>query len=136
MDGVAATDVTGSGAGPYVFTISPPTPGTLDVVLRGDGGIQDLQSVPFAGDNWQYVFGLPKIVINELHYHPADSAVGAGENPEDLQFLELYNNDALTVDLSGFSISEGLTFTFPSGTTMAPGEFLVLAKNEASSVRS
>ena len=129
VDGVAATGVTGSGAGPYVFTVNSPAPGTLEVVLRADGGIADLQSVPFAGDSWQYLYGLPRIVINEIHYHPAVSSVLAGENPEDLQFLELYNDDTVTVDLTGFALSEGVSFTFPAGTTMAPGAFLVVAEN-------
>ena len=129
VDGVAATNVTGSGTGPYVFTVIPPAPGTLEVVLRSDGGIQDLQSVPFAGDSWLYFYGLPKIVINELQYHPAVFSVLAGENAENLQFLELYNAGTTTVDLSGFALSEGVALTFPAGTTMAPGAFLVVAEN-------
>ncbi|MBP7746381.1 MAG: lamin tail domain-containing protein [Phycisphaerae bacterium] len=131
VDGDAATGVSGSGAGPYVFTVTPPIPGTLEVVLRGDGGIQDLNSVPFAGDSWLYFSGLPKIVINEIHYHPATSSVLLGENPEDLQFLELYNYGTVTVDLSGFALSAGVELTFPAGTTMAPGAYLVVAEDMA-----
>jgi hypothetical protein len=65
---------------------------------------------------------LPLIVINELHYNPAD-AQGIDEAYE---FLELYNADSAAVDLSGFTL-EGVTFTFPDGVSIAPGEYLVVA---------
>ncbi|MCK4658613.1 MAG: lamin tail domain-containing protein [Phycisphaerae bacterium] len=130
VNGLPATGVVGQDEGPYVFTVVGPDPGMVDVVLDS-GAIADLGTNAFAGDAWQYVFGLPDIVINELHYHPADSAVEVGEDPENLQFLELYNADSNAVDLSGWSISDGVDFVFPEGIALEPGEFLVVAKNAA-----
>ena len=67
---------------------------------------------------------LPIIVINEIHYNPADA-----QGSDDLyEFLELVNADNHTVDLSGFTFSQGITYTFPDGTSIAAGEIIVVAK--------
>ena len=62
------------------------------------------------------------VVINEIHYAPADKTVHE-------EFVELYNNGAVTVDLSGWHFSDGIFVTIPEGTTLAPGEYLVVAQN-------
>jgi len=67
---------------------------------------------------------LPIIVINEIHYNPAETQ-GADELYE---FVELVNADDHTVDLSGFAFTEGITFTFPDGAEIAAGEIIVIAK--------
>jgi hypothetical protein len=120
---VPATGVTGSDEGPYVFTWgTPPTGDTFDVVLAA-GAIQDLGSNPFLGDTWQYQVNLPKIVINEIHYHPVNAA-------EELQFLELYNDDTTAIDLSGWAMaSDSIGFAFPASTSLASGAYLILAKD-------
>ena len=70
---------------------------------------------------------IPKIVINELHYNPADSQ---GDD-EAFEFMELVNIDSAAVNLTGFTV-DGVTFTFPNGASIDPGEYLVLAANAAS----
>ena len=131
VDGAAAAVVTGSGSGPYEFSgFVAPTEGLVAVVLSA-GLIEDLDGHAFTGDAWGYTFDLPDIVINEIHYHPSVSAVNPGENEEDLQFLELYNADDETVDLSDWSISDGVDFDFPPSTTLDPGEYLLIAENAA-----
>jgi hypothetical protein len=61
-----------------------------------------------------------QIVINEIMYQP--QVPGA-------EFVELYNNSAtVTFDLSGWELS-ALSYTFPSGSAIAPHGFLVLAAN-------
>src|SRR4030095_13878698 len=57
------------------------------------------------------------VVINELMYHPP------GER-EDLQYIELFNRGAETVDLSGWSFRKGVRFEFGSGVKLAPGGFV------------
>jgi hypothetical protein len=49
----------------------------------------------------------------------------------DQQWLELHNRGTTTVDLSGWNFEKGITFTFPSGTSLAPGGYLVVAKDTA-----
>ncbi len=60
------------------------------------------------------------VVFNELMYHPpAGSAAG--------EWVELYNQMGVDVDISGWRLSGGIDFTFPDGTVVAGGGFLVVA---------
>jgi hypothetical protein len=63
-------------------------------------------------------------VINEIHYDP-------DVKTQLVEFLELTNPGSAPVDLSGAYFSDGITYTFPQGTTLAPGAYLVLAENAA-----
>ncbi len=65
------------------------------------------------------------VVINEIHYNPPASA-GA-----DAEFIELYNAGASPANLTGWTISNGVVYSFPSGTTIPVGGYLVIAKNAA-----
>ncbi|CAN5158355.1 hypothetical protein BH23VER1_BH23VER1_20210 [soil metagenome] len=64
------------------------------------------------------------IVINELHIDPPTKT-------ERAEFVELYNNSDGPVDLSGWQFTSGIAFTFPNGTTLGAGEFLVVAEDPA-----
>ena len=70
-----------------------------------------------------------RVVLNEIHYHPANDAVQAGEDAEGLQFVEVLNDGPDPVLLSGASFSSGLTFTFPAGTQLAAGGYAVVAQD-------
>ncbi|MCB1095706.1 MAG: lamin tail domain-containing protein [Verrucomicrobiae bacterium] len=61
------------------------------------------------------------VVINEIHYDPADKTV-----PD--EFVELYNSGAQTVDISGWRLG-GVGFTFPPNTSIAPEAFLIVAES-------
>ena len=67
-------------------------------------------------------------VINEIHYHPADDAT---LGPLPLEFIELHNPGDTTVDLSNWKLANGITFTFPAATSLAPGGYLVVAQDPA-----
>lgn len=62
------------------------------------------------------------IVINEILYHP--DSTNSGD-----EFLELFNRGSTPVDLSGWTLSGAVDFTFPPGTLMAAGGFLVVARD-------
>jgi hypothetical protein len=64
------------------------------------------------------------VVINELMYHPIS------EN-DDEQYVELYNQSATNVDLSGWKLKEAIEFTFPDGAVLGPDQYFVVAKNAA-----
>jgi len=73
-------------------------------------------------DDGSCVFTLPAIVINEIHYNPCGT-----QGADNLfEYLELYNNDVVAVDLAGWNI-DGFNVTFPVGTSIAPGEYIVIA---------
>ncbi|HEX3717620.1 MAG TPA: lamin tail domain-containing protein [Verrucomicrobiae bacterium] len=62
------------------------------------------------------------VVINEIMYNPPDSSG---------QYVELYNNSTnYTFDLSGWQF-QGLSYTFPVGSSIGPRSFLILAENGA-----
>lgn len=67
------------------------------------------------------------IVINEIQYHPTfDDPVR--------EYLELRHRGSggdPDVDLSGWQLTQGLNFVFPEGTSMSPGDYLVVAHDPA-----
>ena len=63
-----------------------------------------------------------EVIINELMYHPIDE-------DDDRQFVELHNRSAAPVNVSGWQLQDGITFTIPTNTVMQPGSFLVVARN-------
>ena len=72
-------------------------------------------------------FGVAAPVINEVMFHPA----GAPENPKQ-EWIEIYNPSATeTVTLTGWRLSKGVSFAFPSGTTLPPNSYIVVAADTA-----
>lgn len=68
------------------------------------------------------------VVINEVFY-AVDSAHGT--SPAN-QFIEIYNNDTATVDLSGWHIqTSSSSSTIPVGTSLTPGSYLVIVASPA-----
>jgi hypothetical protein len=88
------------------------------------------------GTNWsaiiEYMFfppqDLSKLLITEIMYHPP--GIGA-TNSDEFEFIEFKNTGANTLNLSGLRFTAGVTFTFTNGATLAPGAFLVLARDAA-----
>ncbi len=71
-------------------------------------------------------FSPPDLVISEIHYNPSADLQGEDEFYE---FIELLNWGENQIDLSGYRFSEGIDFTFASGTYIDPGEYIILATN-------
>ena len=70
-----------------------------------------------------YVVGTPadasNIVVSEVMYHPAE--------PNGLaEYLELLNIADVAIDLTGATFSNGVSFTFPAGSILAPGERILV----------
>ena len=62
------------------------------------------------------------IVINEINYHPMDADPGR-------EFIEIFNRGAAAVDVSGFRLEGAVTYSIPQGTSIGPGQFLVVARD-------
>ncbi len=119
---------------------------TVTITVTNDALVENLETLIFTlqnvsggqgtaalGTNTSYTLSIqdndiPSIVINEIHYNPNDAA---GSTDAAYEFIELYNNGASTVDLSGYSISDAFVYTFPNGTSMTSGQYIVLAVNSA-----
>lgn len=69
---------------------------------------------------------LTGLVISEIMYHPPDRRDG-----RDGEFLEIFNSQEVAADLSGYRLCGAVDFTFPAGTTLAAGGFLVVAGKPA-----
>ncbi len=63
---------------------------------------------------------IPNLVFTEFMYNNPGS--------DTLEFLEIYNNGSVAVDLTGYTLT-GVTYTF-GATTINPGEYLVLSVNQ------
>ena len=68
----------------------------------------------------------PDLAITEIMYHPAERADGrATRVRRNLQSPAFYE------DISGYSISGDVSFTFPAGTILTAGATLVIARSPA-----
>lgn len=67
------------------------------------------------------------LAISEIMYNPP----GAWEGTNNLEYIEIWNSGLVTEDLSGHRLSGEIAYQFPDGTTIAPGQFLVVAKEPA-----
>ncbi|WP_442484568.1 lamin tail domain-containing protein [Aeoliella sp. SH292] len=81
--------------------------------------------------------GAQGIVISEFNYHPhaptlAESAQVPGVVEDDFEFIELMNtHPTQSINLSGMSLANGLSYTFGSA-TLAPGQRAVVVEDVAS----
>ena len=64
------------------------------------------------------------VTFNELLYNPAASDTGG-------EWIELHNQLSVDVDLSNWSLSGGIEYSFAPGTTIGSGDYLVIAKDAA-----
>ncbi|MBL7943603.1 MAG: lamin tail domain-containing protein, partial [Flavobacteriales bacterium] len=65
--------------------------------------------------------GTPEVMLTELQYWHPDSV--------DMEYVKLANTGVDPVDLSGYAFSDAFSFTFPTGSIIAPGEEVMVAKD-------
>lgn len=67
-----------------------------------------------------------QIVITEIMYNPPESGT------DSLEYVELFNNSAATVDMSGWRLDYGtFNFTLPAGSTIGANAYRILAVKAA-----
>ncbi|MBN2746697.1 MAG: lamin tail domain-containing protein, partial [Bacteroidales bacterium] len=64
--------------------------------------------------------GIPNLVITEINYNGPEGGTDTTE------FIEIYNNDTVAVNMAGFYFVEGVTYTFPQ-VVIGVGQYFVLA---------
>ncbi len=71
------------------------------------------------------------IVINEIMYHHqpvlATATTPFADSPE--EWIELYNKGDTPVDLGLWELRDAVRYTFPAGTELGAGEYLVVARD-------
>ncbi len=79
-----------------------------------------------------------QIVFTEVHYHPvevpafnADGTPYLGLTNDIHEFVEIQNISGAMIDVSGWTLGGGISYTFPTNTAVASGAFQVIAKNPA-----
>ena len=66
------------------------------------------------------------LVINEIHYNPADLGAVSGSN---LEFLEIKNIGSSELNISNTKFTEGVKFQFPMGYKVQGNGFILLASD-------
>ncbi|NQU19688.1 MAG: lamin tail domain-containing protein, partial [Candidatus Nealsonbacteria bacterium] len=64
------------------------------------------------------------VAINEIHLNP-------DVDTEQVEFVELHNWGSRAMDLSGWSFTDGVSYTFPPDTNLAAGGYLVVSQDPA-----
>ncbi len=88
--------------------------GTGELVMMSQVTLGTANATPRAG----------QVVINELHVRPVTKT-------QPVEYLELFNRGGDPVDLSGWYFDNGIDYTFPGGTVLAAGGYLVVAQDKA-----
>jgi hypothetical protein len=97
---------------------------------NGDGDLLPMVSNTFGATNSGPRIG--PVLINEVHYHPVDP--GSGTNPDDLEFIEVYNPTESSVVLTNWVLAGGIDFAFLAGQSLSGGELLVLVSFDPENV--
>src|SRR6266516_4716087 len=125
-----------SSAGETIYFKSPDATRVLDAVQFGgqENGVSTGRYPDGADEFYRLTTrtpGLPNsdirigdVVLNEIMYAPI-----SGDSSD--EYVELYNQGAKAVDLSGWKFSDGIDFTFPGNRLLAPNAYLVIAKDAA-----
>ncbi|MFT3786209.1 MAG: lamin tail domain-containing protein [Tepidisphaeraceae bacterium] len=80
-----------------------------------------------AKDSATYVVETVGLRLTEINFQPVAGTYSAGE----YEYLEFYNGNTQPLDISGYKVTTGIVYTFPSNTILAAGEYIVVAKNVA-----
>ena len=73
--------------------------------------------------------------ITEIHYNPAPPVTAAellvSTNGDDFEFIEFHNIGTEPLQLGGVHFTEGIDFTFPAGSAIPGGGYVVAVRNRA-----
>jgi hypothetical protein len=86
-------------------------------------GVADIAGNIMTTYNYSFIYNntIGHLVISEIMYNDP----GAGT--DSLEFIELYNNDTVDIELGGYNFSTGITYEFPPA-TLSAGGILVLSR--------
>jgi hypothetical protein len=140
INGVAATNVAGAGAGPYRFSFAAPTGGTVSFAWANGANIRDQHDNPFGGGSWSVILNPSAPATVSINEFLADNESSTGLRDEDNElhdWIEFYNYGTEQVNLAGWSLANEANiprqWVFPP-VTLGPGQYVVVfasGKNRA-----
>jgi hypothetical protein len=100
-------------------------------------GLTRLRARVHDGLNWSAplvalycpIQALTNLVVSELYYHPPADTAAPGLDGDEFEFVELHNEGNVSLDLSGLAFHAGINFVFSNNTALAPGAYVLLARN-------
>lgn len=141
----AYVSFTGGGQGGGTYTITPaPTGDDPNTMASGQFTISETEGTDITLDitssdcsiseniTSPTCIELPDLVINEIQSDPdatnGDANMDGNVSTSQDEFVELFNNDDMPIDLSGWTISDAVAVrhTFPAGTVLPVGGYLVV----------
>ena len=81
---------------------------------------------PLTDATFYVIQNFTDLLLTEIMYHPPGTTNLSGD---EFEFIELKNVASKNLELSGLQFTNGLTYTFPVGTFVAPGQFVILVSN-------
>ena len=85
------------------------------------GPFQPMVEPTFGGPNSSVRTG--DVVITEVNYSPIDPDGAGRQLPDDLEYVELFNQTSAAIDLGGWRLAgNNVDFTFPAGSLLPPGK--------------
>lgn len=116
LDGVVAAE-----AFENPLDLDPAFIGTSDALWPdGSGGLRFFVSTTPTPGAPNEVEVVSDLVIHELMYHPPRERAS-------LEYVELLNRGADPLDISSFRFNRGISYTFPPGTVVPAGGYVVVA---------
>ncbi len=122
------------GAEPLEFIL-----GNYDGALTARGGTVQLRHrngtllssllLPTAPTPAQQQLRLSKLMYAPAPPSPEERAARPATDAEDFEYLELHNIGSSPLDLAGCRFTDGLSYTFPPSSVLAPGARLALARS-------
>ncbi len=123
IPGLSSISLNGAGD-KATLTFSPAFTEGVFYTLNVSGVADVAGNVMTTGQNFPIVFNdnTGNVKLTEINYNDP----GAGT--DSLEFIEIKNMDANTIDIGGWQFTSGVAFTFPSGYQIQGGQYLVIAR--------
>jgi plastocyanin len=109
-------------AAPWTFLFVPTLAGTYQYRCDPHSGSMVGSITVQAGGGGTAVSGL---VLTEIMYNPPEPGI------DTLEYMEFRNINPTPLNLTGVTFTRGIIYTFPSGTIVPAGGYIVICKNLA-----
>jgi hypothetical protein len=94
-------------------------------VAIAEGAIQSSAGAPLVAFAASFaIFSGSGVVINEISYD-------TGSDADPWEYIELFNAGGAPVDLSGWRLAGGVSYTIPGGTVVGSGQYLLVSQHPA-----